>query len=417
MVNRRALALCAAVSFLAASGSGVPAQTAVDSTSHGSTFPAEPAPVPVPLVPPQGSPNEVNVSVVLSLTGSFALVGQTSAATLTALETLVNAQGGIRGRPLHFVLHDDQTNPAVAVQLVNGLMGQHLNAIVGPNFTAACTAIAPLIASGPVDYCLSSPFLPSTGGFQFGAGVTNPDLTAASIRYLRERQLTRIATLTVADANGQDADANIARAVGAAGNAGLQIVDAEHFGASDVSVAAQIARIKASGAQALVAWVPGTPFGTVVRGISDVALDVPIVTTPANMTYGLMKQFGATLPRELDFPGFAWLTAGATNGLSAPQQQFVTAMKQAGMQPDIVSGLVWDPAQILVTALRKLGPTATADQIRAVISGLRGYTGILGTYDFSRDNHGIDDRSVVMMRWDAGRGTWLAASRPGGAPL
>src|ERR1700677_1402493 len=58
------------------------------------------------------------VPVILSMTGTFSFYGQGQAATLHAIETLVNKRGGIGGRPLQFQVQDDQGLPQVAVEMV-----------------------------------------------------------------------------------------------------------------------------------------------------------------------------------------------------------------------------------------------------------------------------------------------------------
>ena len=43
----------------------------------------------------------------------------------------------------------------------------------------------------------------------------------------------------------------------------MTVVAREHFNLTDISVAAQMANIKSSGAQALIAWSTGTPVATI----------------------------------------------------------------------------------------------------------------------------------------------------------
>jgi len=58
-------------------------------------------------------------------------------------------------------------------------------------------------------------------------------------------------------------------------NAAVAIVSRDHFTGADLSVAAQVARIKASDAQAVIVWTTGTPFGTVVRSLADAVWRCP----------------------------------------------------------------------------------------------------------------------------------------------
>ena len=72
------------------------------------------------------------IDVILSLTGVFAFLGTAEGESLKTLETLINKEGGIRGQQIHFNLLDDQTNPAVAVQLANRIIAKHPAVMLGP---------------------------------------------------------------------------------------------------------------------------------------------------------------------------------------------------------------------------------------------------------------------------------------------
>jgi branched-chain amino acid transport system substrate-binding protein len=97
------------------------------------------------------------------------------------------------------------------------------------------------------------------------------------------------------------------------------------------------------------------------------------------------------------------------------QTVYFDAFREAGLTPDLGYGIGWDPAMILVSALRELGTAATADQVRAYIVNLHGWVGINGVYDF-RDGsqRGIGQQSQVMDRWDKDRGVFIAVSRRAG---
>ena len=90
-------------------------------------------------------------------------------------------------------------------------------------------------------------------------------------------------TITSTDASGQDADRALDAALSLPENKStFQVVAREHFNPTDISVSAQIAHIKASNAQVLIAWTTGTPVGTVFRGVTEGGLDIPVVTTNGN---------------------------------------------------------------------------------------------------------------------------------------
>jgi hypothetical protein len=54
---------------------------------------------------------------------------------------------------------------------------------------------------------------------------------------------------------------------------------------------------------------------------------------------------------------------------------------------------------MVIAALRKLGPNATATQARDYLLAIRNFVGINGRYDFSSgDQHGLSTRSIRARR-------------------
>lgn len=360
------------------------------------------------------------ILAMLPTTGSGAFQGKAQALTLVALEDFINRTGGIRGRPIKFTVLDTQSSAQVAVQLMNDAVAKKVAAVVGPSFTAECAAIASVVKNGPVDYCLSPGMHPEPGTNVFSSGFSTIDQIAVMVRYMRDRGLKRFAVITSTDATGQDGEHSVDAALANAANKDLTVVAREHFSPADLSAAAQIARIKAAAPQAVVAWTTGAPFGTLLRNVHESGLDVPILTTPGNQTYEQMSSYGEFLPAELLF---------CTGPFAAPDQitdrtmrtsvrALYDGLERLKARPGFPSQTDWDPAQLLVAAFRKLGTDATAAQIHDFIAGQRGWIGENGRYDFvTVPQRGLDGSSTVIVRWDAAKGTWVAASKLGGAPL
>jgi branched-chain amino acid transport system substrate-binding protein len=357
-------------------------------------------------------PYEINV--IVSLTGQGAFLGGSQQKALAALQTSVNAHGGIKGRPLNFVFYDDQSTPQVAVQLANSVIAKKPAVVLGTSIAATCRAVAPLFVNGPVDYCLI-PAIHPPRGYVFSASVDTRDMIATLVRYFRERGWTKIARLTTNDASGQDADEAFAAAAALPENKGVTIVANERYNLADVTANAQVSRIKASGAQGVIIWATGTPFGTALHGLRDVGLDIPVAASNANMVYGQMKQYADFLPKEIYFEGVGYLSGLGTPAERTAQSEFLRTIKEAGILPDFQSGMAWDPALIVVEALRKLGPDATAAQLQAYIEKLGDFPGISGRYDF-RDGsqRGLSQKDLVVMRWDDAAKTWTTVSGSGG---
>jgi branched-chain amino acid transport system substrate-binding protein len=240
------------------------------------------------------------------------------------------------------------------------------------------------------------------------------------LRYLRERGLKRLALLTATDATGQEWDTQFAYASRLRENRAVQIVVHEHFNLTDLSVSAQMQHIKAARPQALLTFSTGSPFATVLRGINDAGLSIPIVATAGNMTFAQMTQYEGLLPKELLFPATRGIApeSGVTGAVKNAQDEYFKAFSAARIRPDFANNLAWDPTMIVVDALRHLGPSATANQIRDYIAGLKGWAGVDGVYDFRElPQRGIGATSAVIYRWDDAKKEFATASSPGGRPF
>ena len=359
-----------------------------------------------------------NIDVILPITGTFAFVGTTHQKELTVLEGIVNKQGGIQGRPVKFVFHDDTSNPATSLQIANQVMATKPAVVLGSSLGALCQATTPLfLEKGPVNYCFS-PVIPTTkGSYVFSASVSGRDLILATIRYFRGKGWKKIATLNTTDASGQIGDRDIASIMALPEFKDMTMLATEHFSAADTSVTAQLSKIKSLNPQALIIWAPGTAFGTALHAVSDLGMDIPVATTSANMIIAQMKTYNSFVPKTVLFQGVPYI-AGAAHKDSPAMATYAAGMKEAGMPQDFQTGMAWDPAMVVIDALRKVGPNATAEQLHNYIENLHGYTGITGTYDF-RDGsqRGVGVESTMIMSWDPAKLDFVTVSKPGGNPL
>jgi branched-chain amino acid transport system substrate-binding protein len=363
----------------------------------------------------QAAPYELNL--ILSLTGPIAFIGNEEVQMYQVVADLANERGGIGGRPLKIVTHDDQSNPVVAVQLASALIAQRVPVIVGPTVTATCAAVVPLVRNGPVLYCLSPAIHPTRGSYAFASFVTIYDDAVALYRYARDRRWNRIAMITATDASGQEVDRAFTQALSLPENASLKLVDQEHFNAADLSVSGQMARVKAANPDLFIAWTTGTSFGTLLHGIHDAGISAPIIAGSGNMIKAQLQGYGELLPPQLYFPGARGLDLdpGAPPAVRAAQTTYFAALKKANLESDYLINTQWDYAMVLVNALRKLGPSATADQIRDEIEGLRGWAGIQGVYNYTDPEHrGIGESAVVVYRWERSGDKLVAVSGAGG---
>jgi branched-chain amino acid transport system substrate-binding protein len=363
----------------------------------------------------------LEIPTTLPLTGPAAFLGKEYGDTLKLLEERVNKSGGVGGRPIHFAIQDDQTSPQVDVQLTTAALAKKPPLIIDGAPLALCRATAPLLqSSGPLMWCLSPSIRPDPGTFVIGVMASTRDSMIAGMNYFRGRGFKKIAILNSTDATGADADAILAELIKTPAYAGMSYAAQEHFNATDLSVAAQIARIKQSGAQALIGFTTGTPVATVLRGMADGGLDLPVFTSQGNMSIAQLDGYKAFAPKELLFPGYAALAPDSVNdkGVREKVAGFRADMKAANMTPDLLHATPWDTVFLIVEAFKRAGPNATSEQLRSALAGVRNWPGVFGRYDFpASPNRGLGVNWIIVSKWEPARSTWVAVSTGGGEPL
>jgi branched-chain amino acid transport system substrate-binding protein len=126
------------------------------------------------------------------------------------------------------------------------------------------------------------------------------------------------------------------------------------------------------------------------------------------------------LPTDLIYPAVPYYASGAPTDDATKKAvaEMAKALEAVGAHPDMITISAWDPALVLVSALQKLGPDASAQQLRDYLLHLQGWVGGNGRYDYvANPQRGVGGNNVVMVRWDAQRNAVVAASNFGGAPL
>ena len=153
----------------------------------------------------------VRVGVLVPLSGGAGVQGQHMATAITAMAGLINARGGVLGRPIEVIVRDDEGTPAVGVAKANELIEQRVAVIIEGWSSAVSLAIQPIIARAGIlditamakaDAILSSTANPLAIRINSSVGLD----TAATARYLSHVLMAkRLAFVTQNDAFGNPA--------------------------------------------------------------------------------------------------------------------------------------------------------------------------------------------------------------------
>ena len=148
-------------------------------------------------------------------------------------------------------------------------------------------------------------------------------------------------------------------------------------------------------------------MGTVMHGVSESGADkVPLLISAANLGYTALKNYAPMLRAQRLHGGQRDLQRRRGH---RPRGEALARRHERRLRERRAAGRLplrdpWDPAMIVVSALRKLGPDATATQIRDYIAGLRG---------FVADQRPLRLRQGAAARAGRGQCVRRALGRPG----
>lgn len=354
-----------------------------------------------------GDDETYTIGLVSSQTGSASQlgVGEKRGAQLAVAH--VNAEGGIDGKDLKLKTADDQSKPDQALQQVRKMLSDDVVGLVGPSVVANCKAVGPLVEeSGPVQYCLSPGI--DASGYVWSASAKTDAMAEETMKYWKAKGITKVAIVNTTDASGTDGGRAAAEA---AKRVGVTVTNKVTYDPNAVSVTSQLQQAMSGNPQALVVWATGTPVGVALKGIEQLDIKVPVMTTNGNLANAFLKRIADYTPDTLLIPAtrdFWWQTLPKDDPTYKLEKDYHEKYQaKYDEQPDFGPGVAYDAVLLLAEALKKADSTDAAD-VRKALEGIDGFQGVVGTYHMSADDHrGLTVKDVAMVQAKDGKFTYL----------
>ncbi len=347
---------------------------------------------------PSGPPHVIGA--MFAVTGDASSLGMPEKRTAEMLMEMINAEGGINGRPVEIVIEDTKGDPAETLKVAKRLVeANNALAIVGPSRTGTTLAVVDYMESVEV------PLVSCAAGVQIVEPVRKwvfktpqSDRMAVQkiIEYLQAQGMKRIASLSDNTGFGK---AGLDEIKVLMPEAGIEIVATEEYGPTDKSMVTQLTKINRTKAQAVVCW--GTPPGPaiVARNMRQLAMEIPLICS-----HGVANE---TFLR----------TAGeAANGVVLPAGRLIVVDQIArddpqaavleeyaqkyeaefGQAADTFGGHAWDAIKLVALAIGQAGDDRAG--IRDALEQTEGFVGTGGVFNFSAEDHnGLSKDAFVMV--------------------
>jgi branched-chain amino acid transport system substrate-binding protein len=317
----------------------------------------------------------------------------------------INAAGGIDGRPIELIVRDTQSDPTKAVNGAAELShGAKVSFVYGPVNSGESLAVVPLLArtNTPqmhpcwVDSLTDSKKYPMC----FRNAPTNQQIGAAANRYvvdvLKCKKVAVISDTTGYGTASVNAYVPMLKAKGA------EAVYQGNVDAANPDLTAEIMRMRAAGAEAIMPWSVNPGFlSRIINTRGQMQWDVPIVgqtTLGSGQTRALLEKpeyWAKVYPNN-----FRPVCYSPDGKLPDRTTAFLDRLKHA--QIDLGDTLLWwvgvgyDSPYLIAEAMTSVG--TEPEQVVGYLNKLKEYPGVYGDISFTPERHdGYPDEEVIMV--------------------
>ncbi|MBA2671875.1 MAG: amino acid ABC transporter substrate-binding protein [Gemmatimonadetes bacterium] len=312
------------------------------------------------------SAEPIRIGATMSETGSYATQGIPARNGYLLCEKHVNQQGGLLGRQVEFLIHDDESSSERAIELYRRLITRDsVDALMGPYGSTLTEAIAPVTEEHR--QVLISPLAATTSIWEQGRRYLFMVLPPAElflaglIEIADDNDLRRVAIL--------QEDALFPRAAGQgavdlARERGMDVILHETYPSGTSDFSAIIERLRAENVEVLgMAASALGDFITVARLMNELGVSVEMFGTS-----GAVDEFREALGpiAELTFGLSAWEPGLPNPGVS----EFVRDYEQEfGRAPSFHAAGAYGSCQLFMEVARRAG-SLDSEVLREVLLGL-----------------------------------------------
>lgn len=343
----------------------------------------------------------LKIGATFPLTGPLAAVATEIYAGVDAALIDINRAGGIKGRPLEFVLEDTQGTPQGGIAAFRKLAQVDGVKAMYTVYTNVVTAQIPLADQLRIPFLtmIEVPGVVSKSQYGFNH-ASNGGLTIPVLRdYWRAKKVKRLFAFLGNNAFGQGYSALLKPAA--------QAIDAEYGEAlidlNETDFRGVVARAKDFTPDAILATAQGGPAETaVLRSVRELGLTVPLFTPTNNYDQKAWRDAIGSYAEGMTFAGL--------NVDEHANQTFVNAYRaKRGYPPGYQAAEAYDVAKMLAFAIERGG--YDSEGIRTALATLKNFPSVLGGAVSMGDDHYTQISAIALWQVQAGKLIKIATPR------
>ncbi len=336
---------------------------------------------------------ELKIGVVTTLTGEKALTGVYSRnGIMLALEE-INGKGGVNGKKISVMIEDDGGNDAGAVNAFNKVLSLGADVVIGPIYSTMDLSMSPSIKKAEIPTLVigsSNDIAKQKNPWMFQTRTADAVSAAAIANYAAKKLgLKKVAIL-----HDTDNFASGAAEVATKTLEDLKVppILVEKYNTGDKDMTPQLAKIRASGADGILAWSQLVEAGLIMKQIQSMDIKVPVVGSNSYVTK-------IALDLAKDNAEGVYSVADYVYSNPAPwTAQFAANYKaKYKLESEFNSAMNYDAVYVIADAFKRAG-TNDKKAMRDALAAVKEVVGVSTTYTFDANNVGGTSVAIVQVR-------------------
>lgn len=350
---------------------------------------------------------DIVIGGVVSATGPTASLGVPQRNAFALLPKTIG------GEPVTYVVRDDSADPTNTVTILRKLITEDkVDVIIGPGITGTAAAALDVVNQAKVPNIALAPvaFDPAKFPWSFAVPQPVPLMVQGAVEHMKANGVKSVAYIGFADGWGEQVENAL---VQLAEQSGLNIVARERYARTDTSVQAQVLRVMAKRADAVMLGGAGTPGALPHITLSERKYAGRIYNNHGVVNRDYIRVGGQSVDGEIAPTGplVVYDQLPASHPTKRVAEDFMKRYGEAygPENRNAFAGYTYDAFLLIERAAQealkkaKPGTPEFRSALRDAIENTKEVVGTHGVYSMNAGNHvGLDARARVLVRIENG---------------
>jgi branched-chain amino acid transport system substrate-binding protein len=364
------------------------------------------------LAAPALAKDTIKIGAILAVTGPASFLGAPEAKTLEMMVEDINTKGGIKGSKVELIIKDSGASPEKALSFAKQLIEEDkVLAIIGPSTSGETMKIKSVAEEGKtilISCAAAEVIVNPVAKYVFKTPQMDRDAVIKIFQQMNYMKLSKAGVLSSNTGFGKAGKEQIEKL---APEYGIQIVANEVYDKAATDLTAEVTKVKASGAEAIINWSIEPAQSIVIKNARQIGFKGQIFQSHGFGNIEYVKAAGEAAEGVI-FPAGKLLVADTLPN-NDPQKAVLIKYKKDyeskfKEEASTFGGHAYDAMLILTKAIEKANST-DKEAVRNAIEGLKGVVGTAGVFNFSaQDHNGLDINAFEMLIVKKGKFAVLA---------